>query len=364
MSLPFRVMGIVNVTPDSFSDGGLFLDARAAIAHARELVAEGADIVDVGGESTRPGAEPVSAAEELRRVLPAVAGLAGDLTSPARRPPARWTPPADLDRHVQGVRSRARRSMPARASSTTSARCAPTRTWRGSSPTAACECCLMHMLGEPRTMQRAGRPRYEDVVDDVRAFLEERLAFAVREGVREERDHARPGDRLRQDGRAQPRAAAPPGRAGRNRAARWSSAPRARASSGASSPPTRAGESESVDAARRLAGTIATNVLALRARCERVPGARRRARCATRWPWLLLRWASDGRRGAADDDADELEDDEPDLDEEREEPPSRSRSRSRASRSTPTTASARPSARSASGWCSTCAGRRRDATPR
>src|SRR5580700_4713470 len=75
MGMPFRVMGIVNVTPDSFSDGGLFLDADAALAHARELIGEGADIVDVGGESTRPGAEPVSAVEELRRVLPVVEGI-------------------------------------------------------------------------------------------------------------------------------------------------------------------------------------------------------------------------------------------------------------------------------------------------
>jgi len=74
-------MGVVNVTPDSFSDGGLFLDAGAAIGHARELVGEGADIVDVGGESTRPGAEPVSAEEELRRVLPVIEGIvAGDRT--------------------------------------------------------------------------------------------------------------------------------------------------------------------------------------------------------------------------------------------------------------------------------------------
>ena len=70
-------MGVVNVTPDSFSDGGLFLDPAAAVAHGLELVEEGADILDVGGESTRPGAEPVGAAEELRRVLPVVEGLAG-----------------------------------------------------------------------------------------------------------------------------------------------------------------------------------------------------------------------------------------------------------------------------------------------
>src|SRR4051812_42086654 len=78
VSVPYRLMGIVNVTPDSFSDGGRFLEADAAVAHARTLVAEGADIVDVGGESTRPGAEPVPVGEELRRVLPVVEGMAGE----------------------------------------------------------------------------------------------------------------------------------------------------------------------------------------------------------------------------------------------------------------------------------------------
>src|ERR1035438_3828346 len=90
-SLPYRVMGIVNVTPDSFSDGGEYLRADAPIAHARELVAEGADTLDVGGESTRPGAEPVSAEEELRRVLPVVEGIAA-IDSPAR-PPISIDPP-------------------------------------------------------------------------------------------------------------------------------------------------------------------------------------------------------------------------------------------------------------------------------
>ncbi len=119
-------MGVVNVTPDSFSDGGSFLDAEAAVAHARELVAQGADILDVGGESTRPGAEPVSAEEELRRVLPVLEGIAAD---GARR--------GGLDRHVQGVgrargdrgggEHRQRRERAARA----------TRRWSRRSPTAA-----------------------------------------------------------------------------------------------------------------------------------------------------------------------------------------------------------------------------------
>ena len=116
-----------------------------------------------------------------------------------------------------------------------------------------CDCCLMHMLGEPRTMQ--DDPRYDDVVDDVRAFLEERVEFAVREGVREERIMVDPGHRLRQDARAQPRAAAPPGPDRDDRAARSSSGPRASRSSGRLT-----GREDPHD---RVAATVATTVLAL-----------------------------------------------------------------------------------------------------
>ena len=99
-------MGVVNVTPDSFSDGGRFLDPQAAVEHGRRLIDEGAQILDIGGESTRPGADAVPADEELRRVVPVVEGLAAD-----RRD--------DLDRHLQGRPSPRRRSTPARATSTT-----------------------------------------------------------------------------------------------------------------------------------------------------------------------------------------------------------------------------------------------------
>jgi dihydropteroate synthase len=182
MTQPFRLMGVVNVTPDSFSDGGLFLDAQAAIAHARELVGEGAEIVDVGGESTRPGAEPVSGEEELRRVLPVVEGiLAGDRT-PTR-------PQISIDTSKASV---ARACIAAGATLVNDV-----SALRGDPEMAAlvaesgAECCLMHMLGEPRTMQ--ADPRYDDVVDDVRSFLEERMAYAVDAGVREERIMLDPG---------------------------------------------------------------------------------------------------------------------------------------------------------------------------
>jgi dihydropteroate synthase len=184
------MMGIVNVTPDSFSDGGLFLDADTAVAHAEELVAEGADIVDVGGESTRPGAEPVASDEELRRVLPVVegivaAGVAGAGTH-AR---------ISIDTSKASV---ARAALDAGASivnDVSALRADPEMA--GLVAQRGCDCCLMHMLGEPRTMQSgadgAGGPQYKDVVDDVRAFLAERMAYAIREGVREERILLDPG---------------------------------------------------------------------------------------------------------------------------------------------------------------------------
>jgi dihydropteroate synthase len=174
-------MGVVNVTPDSFSDGGSFLDAGEAVAHARELVAQGADILDVGGESTRPGAEPVPADEELRRVLPVLQGVAA----------------ADLDVQVSIDTSKApvaRAAIAAGASivnDVSALRADPQMVELIADSGVAC--CLMHMLGEPRTMQRAGGPHYKDVVDEVRAFLEERLGFAVSAGVREEQIMLDPG---------------------------------------------------------------------------------------------------------------------------------------------------------------------------
>ncbi len=177
MSMPFQIMGIVNVTPDSFSDGGLYLDPDAAIAQARRLTDEAADILDVGGESTRPGAEPVAVDEELRRIVPifdGIAGISAQLSiDTSKAPVAR----AAIEHGASIVNDvSALRADPAMV---------------GLVAESEVSCCLMHMLGEPRTMQRD--PRYGDVVDDVKAFLEERLRFAVREGVPEERIMLDPG---------------------------------------------------------------------------------------------------------------------------------------------------------------------------
>ncbi len=178
----FRLMGIVNVTPDSFSDGGLFLDADAAVAHARTLAAEGADILDIGGESTRPGAEPVSSDEELRRVLPVLERIAAQDWMPARPLISIDTSKASVARAAVHAGARLINDVSAlRADPEMAAVVAES----------GVECCLMHMRGEPRTMQQD--PRYGDVVDEVKAFLAERLAFAVREGVSERRVLLDPG---------------------------------------------------------------------------------------------------------------------------------------------------------------------------
>ncbi len=178
MSLPFHLMGVVNVTPDSFSDGGLFLDPAAAIAHGLELVGEGAEYLDVGGESTRPGAEPVAAAEELRRVLPVVEGLT-----------AQATLTVSIDTSKASVARAALEAGASLVNDVTALRGDPEMV--AVVAQSGAECCLMHMRGEPRTMQRA--PHYDDVVAEVKAFLEERLAFAVAEGVAEERVLLDPG---------------------------------------------------------------------------------------------------------------------------------------------------------------------------
>ena len=168
----FIVMGVINVTPDSFSDGGRFLEPAAAVDHGVRLAAEGAQVLDVGGESTRPGADPVPAPEELRRVVPVVEGLAAGETG-AR---------ISVDTTKAEV---ARAALTAGASivnDVSAFRFEPDLA--GLVAESRAGCCLMHMQGEPRTMQES--PRYEDVVSEVKAFLEERLEFARSEGVREE----------------------------------------------------------------------------------------------------------------------------------------------------------------------------------
>ena len=176
---PFQIMGVVNVTPDSFSDGGTFDDDADAVRHARRLVEEGAAIVDVGGESTRPGAAPVPAEEERRRVVPVVEGLAA-LGLDAR---------ISVDTMKLEVARAAVDAGATYVNDVTAFRHDPDLA--GLVADRGLECCLMHMLGEPRTMQRD--PRYDDVVSDVKAFLEERLAAAVAAGVPEERVQLDPG---------------------------------------------------------------------------------------------------------------------------------------------------------------------------
>ena len=169
------VMGVLNVTPDSFSDGGEFVEPAAAIAHGRRLFEEGAALVDVGGESTRPGARPVAADEELARVVPVLEGLAGL--------------PLSIDTSKAQVARRALEAGAELVNDVTALRADPelVEAVAGS----GAYVCLMHMQGEPRTMQVA--PHYDDVVGDVLAFLEQRVAFAVEHGVREERICVDPG---------------------------------------------------------------------------------------------------------------------------------------------------------------------------
>jgi dihydropteroate synthase len=175
----FRLMGVLNVTPDSFSDGGRYLDAGAAIEHGARMLGEGADILDVGGESTRPGAEPVGAEEELARVGPVIEALA------AEHPGACIS----IDTQKAAVAEQALRAGARLVNDVSAFRADPAMA--ALVATSGAECCLMHMRGEPRTMQRD--PRYGDVIDDVKAFLYERLQFAVREGVSEERVLLDPG---------------------------------------------------------------------------------------------------------------------------------------------------------------------------
>jgi dihydropteroate synthase len=171
------VMGVVNVTPDSFSDGGRFLDPAAALAQARRLIGEGADMLDIGGESTRPGAEPTGEAEEAARVLPVIEAIRAETAVPI-----------SIDTVKPSV---ARAAVAAGASM-----------WNdvsalgdfGALETAAslgCQVVLMHMQGAPRTMQ--DHPHYEDVVGEVEAFLAARAEAAIRAGVRREAIWLDPG---------------------------------------------------------------------------------------------------------------------------------------------------------------------------
>jgi dihydropteroate synthase len=176
--MPARLMGIVNVTPDSFSDGGDFLDPALAIAHGRELAAEGADVLDVGGESTRPGATGVTAEEELARVGSVVEALAGG-----------DGPAVSIDTSKFAVAEAALGAGATMVNDVTALRSEPELA--GLCAERGCEVVLMHMLGEPRTMQE--NPVYDDVVNDIKSFLAERIGFAISQGIDEERIWIDPG---------------------------------------------------------------------------------------------------------------------------------------------------------------------------
>lgn len=169
-------MGVVNVTPDSFSDGGVNCEAEAAIAAARRMLEEGAAIVDVGGESTRPGSAGVSVDEELRRVVPVLEAVGGEV-------------PVSIDTSKAEVARRALELGAELVNDVTALRGDPQMAAVVAGSDA--HLCLMHMLGEPRTMQRD--PRYGDVASEVAAFLEERLEFAVAAGIAEDRICLDPG---------------------------------------------------------------------------------------------------------------------------------------------------------------------------
>lgn len=162
------IMGILNVTPDSFSDGGVHADVASAVAHARRMIDAGADMIDIGGESTRPGSAEVTVAEELDRVLPVVAALRAEFpharlsidTRHAEVARATLLAGADVVNDITGLADPAMRQV-----------CAEL----------PCGVVLMHMQGEPGTMQQ--NPRYDDVVAEVRAFFETRVALAVADGI-------------------------------------------------------------------------------------------------------------------------------------------------------------------------------------
>ncbi len=177
MSHP-RVMGIVNVTPDSFSDGGRLADVEAAVAHALTLVEQGADILDIGGESTRPGADPVPVADEIARVVPVIEAIR-----------ALWPGPISIDTMKPEV------ARAAVAAGATMWNDVTALSFAADSPATAadlgCDVVLMHMKGEPRTMQAA--PAYDDVVAEVCGELAERAQVAMAAGVARNRIWLDPG---------------------------------------------------------------------------------------------------------------------------------------------------------------------------
>jgi dihydropteroate synthase len=173
-----KVMGIVNVTPDSFSDGGLFLSQNNAFKHAKQLIAEGADIIDIGGESTRPGAEPVSVQEELDRVIPLVEKIRAEFSvsisiDTSKSLVMREAIAAGVDIINDVMALTGKDSIAAVATSDT------------------VKVCLMHMQGEPRTMQK--NPKYDNVIEDIKAFLLMRTQACINAGIASNRIIIDPG---------------------------------------------------------------------------------------------------------------------------------------------------------------------------
>jgi dihydropteroate synthase len=169
-------MGVVNVTPDSFSDGGQFLDARSAVIHGSELVRQGADILDIGGESTRPGAQPVAVAQELDRVLPVLEGLRG------------VDRPLSVDTYKPAVM---RAALAAGASMINDINALQSDGAVDAVRASDCGVCLMHKQGDPQTMQQD--PHYDDVVGEVHEFLAQRVAACQAAGVSRDRIVIDPG---------------------------------------------------------------------------------------------------------------------------------------------------------------------------
>ncbi len=169
------VMGVVNVTPDSFSDGGRYFDARAAVAHARRLADEGADLIDIGGESTRPGSAPVSEGEEMRRVIPVLEGISLEI-------------PVSVDTRRPGVMKAA---LAAGASMINDVEALTSLGALQAVAESQCAVCLMHKKGDPATMQRD--PHYDDLLREVKVFLKESVERVKGAGVAADRIVVDPG---------------------------------------------------------------------------------------------------------------------------------------------------------------------------
>lgn len=160
-------MGVLNITPDSFSDGGKFLDAQQAISHAQQMVADGADIIDIGGESSRPGSDPVSEAEELRRVLPVITALAPTINIPI-----------SIDTYKPAV---AQQALQAGASLVNDISGLSNAEMAGVVADYGAPIIVMHMLGTPKTMQE--NPEYQDVVKEIKGFFVEQIKVADKAGI-------------------------------------------------------------------------------------------------------------------------------------------------------------------------------------